>query len=87
MKAAGRIGKRLTKMSGDARLSPSMKHSKLPAKLPTFVCKCAWANTAVNLLVEARDEEEAKERAWGRVARTEGGDSCLRVTVVRRVDA
>lgn len=40
----------------------------------------------MNLLVIAKNEEEAWDKAWKRIARTEGGEKCLDVKVLRRID-
>ena len=58
---------------------------KLPSKLPEWICKCIWASTAAHIKVAAKDENEAWHVAWKKVARTEGGDSCLVVRVIRKV--
>lgn len=58
---------------------PGMRQQK---RVRCFIAKAAWDSTAVRLLVYARDETEAKEKAWKRVARVMGGDSCLSVKIV-----
>lgn len=49
-----------------------------------FVCKAEWRSTSCQIIVPARNESEAWDKAWKKVSRTEGGDSCLKVTVLRR---
>lgn len=60
------------------------KKSKAPPDWPTYVVKCSWDATAMTIKVKAKDEADAKERAWKLVARMEGGMSCLNVDVLRR---
>jgi len=52
--------------------------------LPEWVCKAEWRSTSCQIIVPAKNESEAWDKAWKKVARTEGGDSCLKVTVLRR---
>ena len=59
---------------------------KVPPKFPTFVCKASWAGTSKKLLIQAKDEEAAWDRAWKQIAREEGGDLCLRVEVLSKRD-
>lgn len=59
---------------------------KVPPKLTTFICKCVWPNTAVKLLVDAKDESDAWDKTWRKVSKMEGGDSCLKVVVVRQTN-
>jgi len=59
---------------------------KLPPKWPTFLCKCMWRNTAVIIKVQARDEIKAWDAAWKKVAKMEGGMSCIEVKIVGRID-
>lgn len=61
------------------------KSTKLPARLPIYVCKCVWDSTALLIKVEAKDEVTAKDVAWRKVAKMEGGGLCLRVIVKGRV--
>lgn len=49
---------------------------------PTWKCKASWAATAKTVLIEAKDEIQAKDKAWKQIAREMGGDSCLRVDVI-----
>lgn len=49
---------------------------------PLYRVKAMWRATSVVMLVEARDEEAAWDKAWKRIARTEGGDMCLEVKVL-----
>lgn len=65
------------------QMNKSKVKAKLPEKWPEWICKCVWDATAVKIVVEAKDEAMAWDRAWKRVARTEGGDSCLQVKVLR----
>src|SRR4051812_18199414 len=62
--------------------STRTKRVKVPVKFPTWLCKCIWDATAIKLKIEAKDEASAWDSAWKKVARTEGGDSCLRVVVL-----
>lgn len=55
---------------------------RLPPPLPIWRCKASWANTAVVLLIPAKDAAEAKDKAWNRVVRTEGGESALKITIL-----
>lgn len=64
------------------KLANPMKTVKIPPSLPVFRCKARWAGTAVTLLIPAKDEEQAKEKAWMKVARTQGGECCLGVVVL-----
>jgi hypothetical protein len=52
------------------------------ASNPMWRVKAMWRATSVVLLVNAKDENDAWDRAWKRVARTEGGDMCLEVKVL-----
>lgn len=54
--------------------------------LPTYVCKAMWAGTAVTYLIEAKNEEKAKEKCWNQITHTMGGDLCLRVDIIERRD-
>ena len=58
------------------------KPRAIPASWPTFVLKCAWDATAVRIKVRARDGNEAIDRAWKQMRKTEGGDKCLNITIV-----
>ena len=60
------------------------KASKVPIPLPEWICRCIWRSTATNIIVSARDEQEAKDRAWKRVSRMEGGDMALEVKVIKQ---
>lgn len=53
---------------------------------PTWVCRARWAATALNILVIAKNEEEAYDKACKRILRAEGGIRCLGVEVLRGVD-
>lgn len=64
--------------------TPDLRPILKKPSLPEWVCKCEWRSTATLIIVPARNESEAWDRAWKRVARTEGGDSCLKVTVLRQ---
>lgn len=55
---------------------------KLPPTWPTYLCKCMWRNTAITIKIQARDEDHAWDLAWKRVAKQEGGMSCLEVKIV-----
>lgn len=59
--------------------------ANLPENYPTFKCKASWPATAKTILIVAKDEVQAKDRAWKQIAREMGGDSCLRVDVVGTV--
>lgn len=62
---------------------PKMPKSvKLPAPLPVWICKAEWAGTAIRLLIPATNEVKAKEKAWTKVARGQGGDLCLGIRVL-----
>lgn len=41
-----------------------------------------WAGTAITMLIPAKDEEQAKERAWSKVARGQGGELCMGIRVL-----
>lgn len=64
--------------------STKLKH--IPPKPPVWLCKCCWDATAVYINVAARDESIAWDKAWRQVSRMFGGDSCLKVQVIRRVE-
>lgn len=59
---------------------------KLPKVLPIWACKASWSGTSITYLIPAKSEGEAHEKAWKKIAKTEGGDLCLRVDVIRRVE-
>lgn len=65
---------------------PIPSKSVVPPKLPIFVCKASWGATSVTYLTPAKNEQEAWDRTWKKVAKAEGGDRCLTVTVLRRKD-
>lgn len=60
--------------------------STLPQEFPTFKCKASWPATAKTILVVAKDEVQAKDKAWRQIAREMGGDACLRVDVIGRIN-
>lgn len=55
-------------------------------KVPRWLVKAMWAATAVKFKVYAKDEAGAWDCAWKQVSKMFGGDSCLRVIVLRRVE-
>lgn len=64
------------------KLANPMKPVKIPPPLPVWIVKAQWAGTAVKLLIPAKDEVAAKNKAWMKVARTMGGDLCVGVKVL-----
>lgn len=56
----------------------------LPTPWPTFLVKAMWQGTSKKLLIPAKSEADAWDRAWKQIAREEGGDLCLRVEVLER---
>lgn len=62
-----------------------MTKSKVPPKLPEWVVKASWDATSMKFKVYAKNEVDAWNRAWKRVSRMEGGDSCLKVVVLNQV--
>lgn len=66
--------------------SPKQRRSKAPNPWPTWLVKAMWDSTAMKIKVVAKNEIDAKERAWKQVARMEGGLYCLNVTVLRRIE-
>lgn len=84
-------GSSLTNHPTPYKLNQSLKKyfapdlsSVLDPGVPEWVCKAEWRSTSVQILVPAKNEAEAKDKAWKKIARTEGGDSCLKITVLRR---
>jgi hypothetical protein len=47
-----------------------------------FLCKAEWRSTALRFHVQAKNENQAWHKAWGQVARSQGGDDCLKVTIL-----
>lgn len=63
-----------------------MKTTKIPKKLPVWLVKAMWAGTAVKMRISARNEIDAWNAAWKKVAKLDGGDMCLNVVVEKRVN-
>lgn len=49
----------------------------------SFIFKASWRGTALNLIIRARDEDEAFLKAARRVKRMLGGATCLDLVLVR----
>jgi hypothetical protein len=62
-----------------------MKPTKVPKKLPIFLVKASWRSTACEYKIPAKNASEAKERMWKQIAKTEGGDSCYEVVVIKEI--
>lgn len=60
------------------------RSNKIPKSWPTFIVKAIWDSTAIFLKFEAKDDDDAIERAWKRMRKTEGGDKCVDVKIMRR---
>lgn len=63
-----------------------MRPTKIPKKLPLFLVKAEWQGTATLYKINGKNEVDAKDRMWRQIARTEGGDSCLKVTVIKEIE-
>lgn len=50
-----------------------------------WLAKAIWSGTAMKFKVEAQNEAQAWHRAWGRVSRMQGGDSCLKVELLHQI--
>ena len=59
-----------------------MTTRKLPEQWPTFLIKCLWRGTSLTLRLQAKDEEDAWDRAAKKVMRMEGGSRCLEIKVL-----
>lgn len=53
-----------------------------PPKYPIWRVRCSWGATAYTILVEAKNEAYAYDKACKRMMRTEGGESCQELTVL-----
>ena len=67
--------------------TPDLRPVLRKKPLPEWICKCVWHSTACKIVVNAKNESEAWDVAWRKVARTEGGSSCLQITVIGRKNA
>lgn len=61
---------------------PTLNTTKVPPTLPTWIVKASWAGTSVKYLIPGKNEADAKDRCWKQIAKTMGGDTCLRVDVL-----
>lgn len=53
-----------------------------PPKYPIWRVKCSWNGTAYVILVEAKNEAYAYDKACKRMMRTEGGERCQQIDVL-----
>lgn len=61
--------------------------SKVPKSWSTYIVKCIWAATAVNLVIPARNEADAIDKAEKKLRRTFGGEACKDIRIVRQTCA
>ncbi len=62
-------------------VSALMKRSEMQ-----FIFKASWRGTALNLIIHAKDEDEAFLKAARKVKRMLGGATCLDLVLVREGD-
>lgn len=60
--------------------------ANVPHRFPLFLVKCSWRATALHLKVNAKDAEDAWEKAARQVKRMFGGLGCEEITVIREIE-